>query len=307
MSQNKVKSIHTYISNQLAMVDYDSADSNSRYLASYKEFDENGNITKEIGYRPDTLIENNYSNIYDANNHLIEHSIYDENNELLECHKYDLDENGRVIGESCFYAEMDDNDYTTYLYDNDGHLIEKRNVDSDNELYHLKQFTYENQKLIKEQLFNDEQKLETETIYEYDENGLRISEINIDNLEGDKQTFKYDYNELGQRIETLHYNKKDQLVAKSFFEYDEQGVNIQLIEEDVNGVYTTVFDYNELGKIQTQEKYNHEEELIVRWIYEYEDDRLVKTKTLVRDENAEESDEDEMVVKIISEFIHELY
>ncbi len=230
MSQKAVKSVHTYIQNDLALVDFDYADSTGRYLASIKEFDLNNNIVKEIGYRPDGWVENHYTNKYNDKNQRIEHSIFDEDSQLMETHKFDYDDAGKVIGEACYYAEMDDSDYTHYVYDGDL-LIEKRNMDSDNELYMLIKFSYTDKLLTHEEHYNDEMKLESEKVFEYNSEGKIITDMVIDRLEGDKHSHKYEYDEAGNRIKSLYYNKKDQLAIKTTFEYDDQGRNITLIDE----------------------------------------------------------------------------
>jgi YD repeat-containing protein len=309
MEQKIVKSTQTYISNQLAFADFDYADSNKRYLASLKEYDVNGNITKEVGYRPDSWIENNYTNSYNENNVLIEHSIFDEENQLLECHKFDLDEKGKIIGESCYYSEMDDSDYTTYSYDEEGRLIEKRNVDSEQDLYWLTNFEYENGLLVKEQHFNDNNTLETEKKCEYSPKGELIKEINIDQLENDKRTYVFEYDDAGHRVKTLMYNTKDQLTAKFLYEFDEKGRNYKLIEEDRKGLFTTIFHFNDADFLEIQEKFDQDNELIVRWEYEYEENRLVLTKAFMREKNTDEDSEDEyvMINRVTTEYEYIFY
>lgn len=323
MSQKTVKTIHTYIQNDLAMVDFDYADSTGRYLSSIKEFDLNNNIVKEIGYRPDGLIENHYTNSYNEKNQRVEYSIFDDDDQLMESHRFDYDEAGKIIGEACYYAEMDDNDYTHYIYDENNLLIEKRNIDSDDELYNLVRFSYTDNLLTREEHINDDQKLESEKIFEYNADGKPITEIHIDHLEGDKRTIRNEYNEAGFKVKTLTYNKKDQLAIKTYYEFDEQGHNITLIDEDARGLSTTRYIFNEEGKMELQEKYNADEELLVQWKYDYLDGLLMSTTTFIREsaeevksskeEDESEDNEDEeieeyvMVKRITTENVYEFF
>jgi YD repeat-containing protein len=293
------------------MVDFDYADSTGRYLASVKEFDLNNNIVKEIGYRPDGWIENHYTNKYNDKNQRIEHSIFDEDNQLMETHKFDYDEAGKIIGEACYYAEMDDKDYTHFIYDEDGLLIEKRNMDSDNELYTLIKFTYTDKLMTHEEHFSDEMKLESEKVFEYNSEGKLITEMEMDHLEKDKHTHKYEYDEAGHRTKSLFYNKKDQLAIKSVFEYDDQGQNVALIDEDVHGITITRYTFNDDGQMELQEKFNAEEELLVKWVYEYSGEELIKTTTFIREESENKSDESEeeheMVKRVTTEHEYEFF
>jgi len=309
MSQKKIKSVQTFIQNDLALVDFDYADSTGRYLSSIKEYDVNGNILKEIGYRPDGWIENHYSIAYNEKNQRVEYAIYDEDDQLLENHTFEYDDDGNIIGESCFYAEMDDHDYTHYNYDENGLLIEKRNLDSDNEFYGLIRFTYSNKLLVREEHINDEQKLESEKIFEYNAEMKLITETAIDHLEGDKRTIRNEYNTAGQKIKSLIYNKKDQLASKLYYEFDDQGRNCTLIEEDAHGVSITRYIYLDNGKMSRQEKYNANDELLVRWEYEYAEDLLLNTVTFIREESSDEdSDEDfEMIKRVTTENMYEFF
>lgn len=311
MSQKTVKTVRTYIQNDLALVDFDYADSTGRYLASEKEYDLNNNIVKEIGYRPDGWIENHYTNKYNEKNQRIEHSIFDEDNQLLETHKFDYDADGKVIGEACYYAEMDDSDYTHYVYDQEGLLIEKRNLDSDGELYTLVKFTYANQLMVREEHYNDEMRLESEKVFEYNPEGKLLMELEMDHLENDKHTHRYEYDAAGYKIKSLFYNKKDQLAIKSIFEYDDKGRNVTLIDEDVHGITITRYTYNDRGQMELQEKFNEEEELLVKWVYEYSGDEPLSTTTYLREKSEnkdEESGEDfEMVKRVTTEHEYEYF
>lgn len=310
MSQKKIKSIQTFIQNDLAMADFDYADSNGRYLASVKEFDVNDNILKEIAYRPDGWVENHYTNKFNEANKRIEHSIFDENDELMEKHQFDYDESGKIKGEACYYAEMDDSDYTHFVYNADGLLVEKNNMDSDNELYSYVRFEYDNKKLVNERHFNDDNRLELEKIIHYLADGKVSKEVDVDHIENDQRTYVYDYDEAGNRVKTLMYNRKDELIMKTLVSYNENAKRTELIEEDQTSYFLTKFFYDESGKMVVQEKFNNEEIILVRWEYTYEDDLMKLVEMYIReDKHTDDEDEEEFVLtkRITTEYVYEFF
>ncbi len=311
MSQKLIKSIKTYIKNDKALGEFDYAVSKDIYLASIKEFDQYSNVIKEIGYRPDGWIENHYTNKFNDNNQLIEHSVYDEDDQILETHTYDYSAEGKLIGIACYFAEMDDNDYTHIIYDAEDQIIEKRNMDSSDELYSSIKFEYQQGKLINEKHFNDENVLESEKQFQYDDKGNIVAESDIDHLENDKRVYTYEYNDAGKRTKTCIYNKKDQLIMRTSYEFDEDGRNIKQVEEDQKGIFTTLFGYNDDGLLDFQEKLDANDQLLVRWEYAYNEDLLVETGTYFREkkELIEEEDEDEyeLVKRVSTDLVYEFY
>lgn len=306
MSQKTIKSIQTYIQNEMAMADFDYAESKGKYLASIKEFDQNNNILKEVGYRPDGWVENHYSNVYNEKNQRVEHSVYDEDDQLLETHRFDFDESGKIIGEACYYAEMDESDYTHYVYDADDMLVEKNNMDSDNELYSYIRVSYEDKKPVNERHYNDENRLEVEKMLAYDEKGQVVKEVDLDHVEGDKRTYVYEYDEQGNRIKTLVYNKKDQLVMKTLVEF-ENGLRMKIEEEDQSGLSVFKFEYDAEKRMVLQEKFDHEEMIQGRWEYTYEGDLLKLVEMYVREDQNQNEEEVELVKRITTEHIYEFF
>ncbi len=317
MPQKVIKSIKSYIKNDKALAEFDYADSKDVYLASVKEFDEQSNIIKEIGYRPDGLIDNHYTNTFNNTGQLIEHAVYDDGDELLQTHKYDYNSEGEMIGIASFFAEMGDSDYTHVLYNDEGLIIEKRNMDSDDDLYSTIKFEYKDDKLVKECHYNDDNKLESEKQFVYNDKGVLMEESEIDHLDNDKRVFKYEYDSAGSRTKMLMYNMKDQLIMRISYEFNEDGKNVKQVEEDQKGISTTLFGYTNDGQYDFQEKYDADGALVARWEYKYQDGLLVETGTYFReektpekndeDENEEDSPEFELVKRISTDFIYEFY
>jgi hypothetical protein len=306
MSQKTIKSIQTFIQNEMAMADFDYAESKGKYLASIKEFDHHNNIVKEVGYRPDGWVENHYSNVFNEKNQRVEHSVFDEDDQLLETHRFDYDETGKIIGEACYYAEMDDSDYTHYVYDADGLLVEKNNMDSENELYSYIRLEYQDKKPVNERHYNDENRLEVEKVLTYDEKGQVVKEVDLDHVEGDKRTYIYEYDDQGERVKTLVYNKKDQLVMKTLVEY-ENGLRMKIEEEDQSGLSVFKFGYDAEKRMVLQEKFDHEEMIQGRWEYTYEGDLLKLVEMYVREEQSQDEEEVELVKRITTEHIYEFF
>lgn len=309
MSQKKIKSIQTFIQNDMAMADFDYADSTGKYLASIKEYDQNDNILKEVGYRPDGWVENHYANVYNEKNQRVEYSIFDEDDQLLETHRFDYDESGKIIGESCFYAEMDDSDYTHYVYDADGLLVEKNNMDSENDLYSYVRFEYDNKMPINERHYNDDNRLEMEKALVFDSRGLVIEETDFDHLENDKRTYSYEYDENKNRTKTLMYNKKDQLIMKTLSEFDGNGKRVKIIEEDQKGLFVTKFEYDESGNMVLQEKFDDQDIILARWEYSYEDGLLMLVEMFLREdkEGNDEDEEFELIKRVTTENVYAFF
>jgi YD repeat-containing protein len=165
--------------------------------------------------------------------------------------------------------------------------------------------------MIREEHYNDEMKLESEKVFEYNPEGRLLMELEMDHLENDKHTHRYEYDEAGNKIKSLFYNKKDQLAIKSIFEYDDQGRNIALIDEDVHGITITRYTYNDAGQMELQEKFNGEEELLVKWVYEYMGDEPLRTTTYIREKSENQNDETEeeyeMVKRVTTEHEYEYF
>ncbi len=310
MEQNNIKTIRTYTTSEYISMNYKGKLSDERHLSSIREFDKNNNVIKEITYLPTGEIEHNTTSEYDYKNNIIVNCIFDENNELLQRHEYERDAEGKITVEKCFYAESDEPDFTYYKYDQNNNLVEKVNMDSDNDIYSRHLFAYENNLLVKSTLYNDSNQLEHEKNMQYNNQGQLILELDNDYIDNIKRTFKYEYDEFGNRSKILIYNKNNQLISKSLYTFNEQRLTTELIEEDINGEFTTKFNYNEQKLMISQEKFDADDDLILRFEYIYEGNNLIKTKTFVRDNDLLEMEselEDNMICRAFVDYEYEFF
>lgn len=214
---------------------------------SYHEFDESGNLILEMSYSLDGEVVDKIAYHYDESGRLVESLIYDEYDEVLERREAIRDQDGRTIRELIYYLDGSA-DSREYSYDEKGNLISMRAIDADGEQELSEKYFYENDKVVKVERYNEDDKV---VFWQKDlyTNGV-ISTRKIWSSEDDEPyTLVHQFNEAGHREQELRYNKSNQLVERNIYEEDEHGRIVRIIEENKQKKNTTEFSFDEQGNV----------------------------------------------------------
>ncbi|HHU46538.1 MAG TPA: hypothetical protein P5134_04050 [Bacteroidales bacterium] len=214
-----------------------------QYTEMLLHFDEAGNIVKQEHFSPDKEIISVVLNEYNEQNHLVVTSEFDENEELLQKIEYFYNLNGKVERQNNFYGEGSPCYVTRFVYENNLLIQQEAYVEEDLEGVEKKYFYNDNNQLIKEIHFNEDGKEQYIFEYSYFENGTLKQTTKIEVLEKDKRTYDYEYDERNNRVKELIYNYNDELISKSYTKYNDENRVVEVEEEDLNQYKLTQYQY----------------------------------------------------------------
>lgn len=242
----KIKSETIYRFNHLPGEEIDF-DQEFDIKQSYREFDESGNLILEMTFNQYGEMADKTEYRYDEAGRLIETLIYGEDDEVLERRESIREKDGRLEKELIHYLDGSV-DTHKYAYDEKGNLTGMRVVDDEDEPEFSEKYYYEDDRLIKVERLNDNDKVvfRQEDTYE---NG-KISNRKIWSSEdGEPYTVINKFNEAGLREQELRYNSRDQLIERNIFQEDEHGRVVRIIEENRQRKNTTEFSFDEKGNV----------------------------------------------------------
>lgn len=199
---------------------------------------------------------------YDNNGDLEEHitvkienglnieEIFETQGEVSEHTTRNYDEKGRVITETRHYMEGG-SDVISYEYDGDK-LVLKHVVDPDGEEGEKEEWEYDGDKLMREAKYSMFGDMESEKVYDYDENGS-LSAITETSLSGDApEKTVYFFDTEGRLTTEKKYDSKGRLVARTIVNYNEVGKPVSFEEESTRIAKITALEYDEKGNNITQ-------------------------------------------------------
>lgn len=247
-------------------------------------YDENGNILTERHFTPNGELESRVENSYDAIGHTVESAQFDSFDELCQKNVFYYGEDGKVARKGCYYGEGSPEYATVYVY--------------------------ENERLVREDAYDEEEFVSTEKAYEYDENGHVASTTEYDEdgnvlyrttdeydtagrlakrlreepQEHDSRTFVFAYDEQGNKTKELMYNFDGKLIAKAYYRYDEQGHNVEMEEENLDIFRLTKYEYDGDNCVKISQ-FDKDRMILSYSLYEYNDNGdVVRIENHVRDE-----------------------
>ncbi len=230
------------------------------HITSMQAFDEAGNMTAEKTFTREGEASEHNEYVYNDKAQLIEELLYFEGNELAERHIFEYREDGKMAKETITYQDSY-SDYVTYLYDDLGNLIERRQQDEDGEVESLEQYEYEGELLKKETVYGSEQEFISEAIHTYDDKKNLIETKSRGKEDHEDVRMVYEYDEKGNRDCAERYNKEGQIMARTTFTFDDKGNVIELFEEDTTTSKTTKMQYDDHDNVLLHEEFNDQEEL----------------------------------------------
>jgi hypothetical protein len=222
-------------------------------------FDDKGNVLEHSQYFPDGRVEDRVVNEYSTEGKLLEEILFDQDGETAERRTMEYDEKERPAREIKHYQDGAQ-DFISYSYDENGHLVEKVYGDDTGWIEKKEKYTYENDRLISAQEFDDENNLIGETTVVYDSEGKieETSEWPASEHGGRKFTI---YNEKSLIEVIKQYSDSDKLIARFTYNYDEKDQLTDITEETQTGTSTSHTVYDEKGQAVMREERSANEEL----------------------------------------------
>ncbi len=277
--KRNVKSITLFKNDLIQLSHPGSGNTEKGYKYSYTEMDNHDNVILEIKYDPSGRIEEKYVFRFDNKGNLLEEISYLTENEIAEHKTYEWDEQNKIARSFKLYAD-DSKDRVDYRHDQQGRVIEKTTVDSDNEIEAREIMEWKENLLLKKQVHEfGEMVLEEKN--EYDEEGKLTQNIKWTSEEG-KTTIEYHYDEKKQLIKTLTYDNNDKLINKTRYLYNEAGKVIQADFESARNKNSTIITYDDRGNAIEQSETNEQGEInnrALRKFNEYGD--VIETSVII--------------------------
>ena len=213
-----------------------------RRLLSEAFFDTDGNILDETVCNDNGQPEQSTSNIY-KDSHLIEATTTDLLNEISEVQKFEYNEAGLLASKTLCFGDGSEMK-TIYEYDDKKRLIRRIESDPEEETSQEKVYTYNGDLLMSViETDNDGNTLESIT-YDYDENGRQITTTaGVGEEEG---VSKMEYDEHNRPVVQRIYNTRNQLIARTTWEYE--GNTVRETVENNQGIVITETENDEAGQ-----------------------------------------------------------
>lgn len=190
-------------------------------------YDENDGILSEIRYSPDGQVEFKEEYKYDTNGKLIEEINYFDEETIADHISYERDSQGKILKGFKHY-EDGSKDRIIYKYNDAGKLLEKITLDEDDEEDSREERDYDDNKLVKKMIWEDGELIST-IIYKYDKDQLvTVEEEN----NADERYILQKINTEGKVFESLHYNRKKELIEKTNIDYNKEGITTRVIFEN---------------------------------------------------------------------------
>jgi len=243
--------------------------------------DRQGNVLEEIRYTSGGEVEERTVNRYDGNGFLTEEWYYAGDEEPAEHKTYERDEEGRVLREIKHYLDGSQ-DITSYTYDEQGHLLEKQMMNSDDELEGKEIYTFHDGKLVHYRVLNEDEGLLSEKEIAYDEAGRITSATERYPDDFHRARIVEVFDGEGRRSQTLRYNGHEQLVEKVTYIWADGEHVGQIVEETPYGVTTSHYTYDEEGYLTLQESFDRGNNLVARVERTYGDDhQLIESRVFI--------------------------
>ena len=252
-------------------------------ISGFQQFDQDGNLVKEVQYTNggDIEIANGYK--YDDKNRLIEEIHYYDEEEIGEIVKYKLDEEGRKQAQETVYG---DGSVSKTSYTRFENMVTIKTLDEDGDLEAEELIKLdENGKILEEIHFDEDRQIVQKYINSYDKDGNMISRTEFGENEEFIVKVKIEYDNKGNGVMETHFNRKDEVVNQVAFNFDEAG-NRTSWENSVY-IHKTVFDKE--GRPTHDERLNRRNNLVEEFTdYKYDEEgKILEEKSFSMGEQYE--------------------
>ncbi len=278
---NKLKSITKYITTYDRTNTYDDTIEEIKRIVSYVEYDILGNLCCDKTFDNQGFCENICKRIYDKNDFVIEENLFEsEDDAPYESRKNSYDEHGLLIASHVTYSEEKLTE--KFEYNQNGKLNEKKIVYPDGNAFVENKYVWENDLLIEECDFDDENSMNLRKRYFYDEKQRLITLEEHDFNQDNKVSETYQYNEFGMTNQRV-LNFKGEVMINRTFLYNEDGLMIERVVESPNHFMRYVFEYNENKMPVKETAFNKDDlELTVKEILYNNDNEEVEMNVYSR-------------------------
>ncbi len=247
-------------------------------------YNEKGLLLKEAHFNNQNVQESLAIHEYNDEGLVVASSQYDENNELCQKMICEYDTQKHLIKKSNFYGP-DSPEYSThYVYENDL-LVREDSYDEDVYSFTEKEYTYNDSRLLSCLTeFDEDGNILYKTENEYDNKKLLIKQVRNEVMQKDRRTYLFGYDENNHKTKELVYNYDDALIAKAYYNYDENGNTVEMEEENLDIYRKTKYTYK--GKNCTKIEQLDKKDNVQLWSeYEYnEENEVVSIKNFISDE-----------------------
>lgn len=274
--ERKVKSItsYTYDFEQFGVL---RAQDFRKYIRSVEEFDEQGNIIRQVSYTEDGREEEVVVNRYDEKNRLVSQERSFVLNGTKEGVKVTHDD-ARGVTEEVRYYDGEPGDKVVAVRNADGDMTEQAEYDEDGQLVSRQVYEYEAKgRVSREQHFDEDGRLTREVRNRYDEAG-RLAEQRVEFPDEPEQnyTLRIDYSDPG-RHKGLAVLDSGEIRFETLDVFDSEG---RVVESQYTDLFTPEESWHmkrafgKDGKVVFREHYDGNGILIQRYDYVYEDGLL---------------------------------
>jgi len=240
----------------------DGEPSEKGYKNSYKEYDRNGNVTKEEYYRRGD-IDQELSYKYDRNQNKTEYVNYSaEEDEIRFKQTIDYNEKGNKIKENRYNGS--EHHVIDYHYNGDDKLSRIVKSDLDDNVIQKRVFSYKGN-VANIRVVNDEGTLISRIVNKYDGRGnlVEYTEFTPDGQRIKKIT--YTFNEKNLKTDEIKYQKGNFIYHKSYnYDKDNKLVEIQMEQPKDKVHISKIFHYTPDGNLSKEmwydsmaDKYSH--------------------------------------------------
>jgi hypothetical protein len=242
----------------------------TQFKRGFQEFDERGNLLKDVVFKPNGEIESALGFRFDDKDRLIEEIHYYEGGDTGERILFKLDEEGNRVEIETTYADESKSIKKIARFEN---MVSIKTYDEDGD-FESEDLIKHNDKgnVIEELSYDEDRKIVKQDMYEYDEENRLHSKTEY--AEDNEFIVKIlvDYDDRGNIVSETRLNRKNELLGKTTFEYDEKGNRIAW----QNNHHRTLTTYNSNGKPIKEEVFNGLNGLTESFTeYRYDDQELL--------------------------------
>lgn len=196
----------------------------TQFKRGFQEFDDRGNMLKDVVFKPNGEIESALGYTYDERNRLTEEIHYYEGGDTGERIRFKLDEEGNRIEIETTYADGSISLKKIVRFEN---MVSVKSYDEDGDFESEELIKYNDKGGVIEEIeYNEDRNIVKQDIYEYDEKDRLKSKTEY--AENNEFIVKIlvEYNEKGNVSSETHLTRKNEVLRKNSYEYDEAGNQI---------------------------------------------------------------------------------
>ncbi len=273
-----VKTLSVYRKNIIPAANHESEEvllTTTEYHASH------GKPLKEIQYSPEGEPEHVVEYEYDDHGFLVREEMREADSTLMSKKTFEADQKGRRFKEYGHYADGT-YDAITFHYDDSDQLVRKVAVDEEGQTEFTELFEYQEGRLVREAVLDEDDFLASETLMHYDEEGHLEESVVRDLVEGTEVRKEFVHDDNGRGKGFVAYNENDEPVERVVLRYNDKGHLVEVVDENKRQKNTTSMEYDDQGLVVKQEEYDLNGHLVNRVERTYDDEgRILESKVLV--------------------------